>query len=192
MSREFDLIFDQWKTFPGNYKPIRVWPKLAYKIIMNNCFSRALNRFIWIQVRYSISLEKRSILTWKLIFISRSCRELNFSRIYSLRNTGCFTVDMYHAFSNYTCFFFLICVNPMEDEEPPSLLNLGFITANPSYSVFMAPHIILKHCQSFQVHQSVWEYFRGIVRGTLPYGNIFMFPSQHSFRNARVLNHKQK
>ena len=110
--------------------------------------------------------------------------------MYSLRNTSCFTVD--HAFSNHTCFFFLICVTPMEDEKRPSLLNLGFITANTSYSVFRAPHIILKHCQSLQVHQSRWEYFRGIVRGTLPYGNIFIFPSQHPFGNARILNHKQK
>ena len=80
----------------------------------------------------------------------------------------------------------------MEDEKRPSLLNLEFITANTSYSVFRAPHIILKHCQSLQVHQSLWEYFRGIVRGTLPYGNIFMFLSQHPFGNARILNHKQK
>ena len=50
MSRESALNFDQSKTFSENYKPIRVWLWIVYKITEN------------IQ-EYPTSLDKMSILT---------------------------------------------------------------------------------------------------------------------------------
>ena len=89
MSSERALNFDQWKIFFENYKPIRVWLWLVYKFTKNNC--RFWRFFVFIQTkrRYPTSLDKISILTWKLLFISSqnfSC-ELNSQRNYSLLNS---------------------------------------------------------------------------------------------------------
>ena len=37
MSREGALRFDQSKIFSENYKPIRIWLWIVYKITENNC-----------------------------------------------------------------------------------------------------------------------------------------------------------
>ena len=83
MSCERALHFDQWKTFSENYKPIRVCLWLAYKFTENNCRLRLSTTFIQTQKRYPTSLDKMSILIWKLFIISSqnfSC-ELNSHRI---------------------------------------------------------------------------------------------------------------
>ena len=65
-----ELIFDQWKTFSENYKPMRVWLWLVYKFTENYCPSRFFSEFIQTQKRYPISPDKIRILTWKLLVIS--------------------------------------------------------------------------------------------------------------------------
>ena len=64
------LNFDQWKKFSENYKPIRVWLWLVYKFTENYCRLRLFSGFIQTQKRYFTSLDKISILTWKLIVVS--------------------------------------------------------------------------------------------------------------------------
>ena len=49
MSCERALIFDQWKTFSENYKPMRVWLWLVYKCTNNFCRSRLFSEFIQTQ-----------------------------------------------------------------------------------------------------------------------------------------------
>ena len=86
MSCERALNFDQWKAFLKNYKPITAWLSLAYKFTENICRSRLFFEFIHTQKRYPTSLDKISILTWKLFVIPSqnfSC-ELNSQRIHSL------------------------------------------------------------------------------------------------------------
>ena len=51
MPCEHALIFDQWKTFSENYKPIRVWLWLVYKFTENNCCSQLFFEFIQTQKR---------------------------------------------------------------------------------------------------------------------------------------------
>ena len=58
MSCKCALNFDQWKTFSGNYKPIRVWLWLVHKFTENNCRSRLFSKFIQTQKRYPTSLDK--------------------------------------------------------------------------------------------------------------------------------------
>ena len=70
MSRERALNFDQWHTFSGNYKPIRVWLWVVYKIIKNKCHLRLFAQFIQTQKRYPISLDNLSILTWRIFVTS--------------------------------------------------------------------------------------------------------------------------
>ena len=82
------LNFHQWKKISKNYKPITVWLWLVYKFTENNCCLRLLFEFIQTQKRHPTSLEKISILTWKLLVISSQnflC-ELNSQIIYSLQN----------------------------------------------------------------------------------------------------------
>ena len=86
MSCERGLNFDQWKTFPENYKPVRIWLWLLYKftimIVAHTTFLRVHSN------SKEVSLDKISILTWKLLVISTqnfSC-ELNSQRTYSLQN----------------------------------------------------------------------------------------------------------
>ena len=69
MSCERALNFDQWKTFSENYKPMRVWLCLAYRFIENNCRSWIFSNFIQNQKVYSVSSDKISILTWKILVI---------------------------------------------------------------------------------------------------------------------------
>ena len=86
ISCERNLNFDQWKAFFENYKPIKVWLLLVYKITEDNCRLQLFSEFIQTQNSYPTSLDKISILTWKLLVISSqnfSC-ELNFERTYSL------------------------------------------------------------------------------------------------------------
>ena len=70
ISCERALNFDQWETFSKNYKPMRVWLRLVYKFFENYCRLRLFSEFIQIQKRYSTSLDKARVLTWKLIVIS--------------------------------------------------------------------------------------------------------------------------
>ena len=88
MSCERALNFDQWKIFSENYKAIRVWLWLVYKFTENNCRLRLFSKFIQTQKRYPTSLDKISILTWKLLIISsqKSSCERNSQRTYSLQN----------------------------------------------------------------------------------------------------------
>ena len=79
MSCERALIFDQWKTFSENYKPMRVWLWLANKFTEKNCRLQLIIEFNQTQKRYPNSFDKISIITWKLLVISNqnfSC-ELN-------------------------------------------------------------------------------------------------------------------
>ena len=69
ISYEHALNFDQWKTFSENYKPMRVWLCLAYRFIENNCRSWIFSNFIQNQKVYSVSSDKISILTWKILVI---------------------------------------------------------------------------------------------------------------------------
>ena len=61
------LNFDQWKTFPENYKPMRVSLWLVYKFTENYYPSRLFSEFIQTQKRYPYKVR---ILTWKLLVIS--------------------------------------------------------------------------------------------------------------------------
>ena len=70
MSGERGLNFDQWKTFPENFRPMRAWLWLVYKFTENYCRLRLFSEFIQTQKRYPTSLDKIRILTWKLIVIS--------------------------------------------------------------------------------------------------------------------------
>ena len=62
------LNFDQLRTFPDNYKPLRVWLWLFYKFTENYCRLRTSSEFF--QKRYPTSLEKIPILTWQLLVIA--------------------------------------------------------------------------------------------------------------------------
>ena len=64
------LNSDHWKTFLENCKPIRVWLWLVHKIVGNNCCSGLFAKFIQIQKRFLTSINKISILTWRLLYIS--------------------------------------------------------------------------------------------------------------------------
>ena len=46
MSYEYASNFDQWKTFPENYKQMRVWLWLVYKFTENYCHLRLFFAFI--------------------------------------------------------------------------------------------------------------------------------------------------
>ena len=70
MSCERALNFDQWKTFPENYKPMRVWLWLVHKFTENCQIYGLFSWFIQTQKRYPTSLDKIRILTWKLPVIS--------------------------------------------------------------------------------------------------------------------------
>ena len=52
MSCEHASNFNQWKTFSENYKPMRVWLWLVYKITENYCRSWRFSEFIQTQERY--------------------------------------------------------------------------------------------------------------------------------------------
>ena len=88
MSCEHVLNCNQWNIFSENYKPIRVWFWFVYKFIKNNCRLRLFSEFIQTHKRYPTSLDKKSILTWKLLVISSQnfSYELNSKRTYSLQN----------------------------------------------------------------------------------------------------------
>ena len=70
MSCERVLNFDQWKTFSENYKPIRVWLLLVYKLAEKHCRLRLFSEFVQTQKRYPTSFDKLIILTWKLLVTS--------------------------------------------------------------------------------------------------------------------------
>ena len=61
------LKFDQWKQFSENYKPMIISLLLVYKITKYNCLSWLLFEFIQTQKSYPISLNKISIVTWRLL-----------------------------------------------------------------------------------------------------------------------------
>ena len=86
ISGKHALKFGQWTTFSENYKLIRVWLWLAYKITKNISCSQLFSKFFQTRKRYPISLLKISILTRKLLVISsqNSSCELNSWRTYSL------------------------------------------------------------------------------------------------------------
>ena len=88
MSCECTLNFGQWKTFSENYKPIRILLWFVYKFTKKYCRLQLFSKLIQTQKKYPTSLDKISIITWKLLFISSqifSC-ELNLKRTYSLQN----------------------------------------------------------------------------------------------------------
>ena len=96
MSCERALSFDQWKTFSVNYKPIRVWLWLIYKLTENYCHSQLFSKFIQTQKRYPTFLDKISILTWKLFVMSSQslpCK-LNSQRTYSFQNIWCLSLRL--------------------------------------------------------------------------------------------------
>ena len=64
------LDFNQWKTFFEDYKPMRIWLWLVLKFTENNCGLQLFSEFFQTQKRYPTSLDKISILTWKLLAIS--------------------------------------------------------------------------------------------------------------------------
>ena len=68
MSCAHVLNFDQWKTFSKNYEPMRVWLWPVYKITENCQIYWLFSEFIR---THPTSLEKISILTWKLLVISK-------------------------------------------------------------------------------------------------------------------------
>ena len=70
MSCERALNFDQWKTFSGNYKPMRAWSWLVYKFAENYYPSRLFSEFIQTQKRHPTSPDKIRILIRKLLVIS--------------------------------------------------------------------------------------------------------------------------
>ena len=71
MSQEQVLNISHRKTFFENFKPMRIWLWLVCKITANNCHSQLLAELIRTQTRYPTSLDKMSILTWRLLVISR-------------------------------------------------------------------------------------------------------------------------
>ena len=95
ISCECVLSFDQWKSFSQNYKPLN-WLWFVYKFTKNNCCLQLFAKFIPTQKRCPISLDKISILTWKLLFISSQnfpC-ELNSQRAYSLSNISYLSLQL--------------------------------------------------------------------------------------------------
>ena len=70
MSCECALNFDQWKTFSENFKPMRVWLWLVYKIYRELLLLATFSKFIQTQKRCPTSLGKICILFWKLLVIS--------------------------------------------------------------------------------------------------------------------------
>ena len=63
MSYKHALNFDQWKIFSENYKPMKVWLWLVYKIIENYCRSWLSSEFIQTQKSHLISIDKMHLLT---------------------------------------------------------------------------------------------------------------------------------
>ena len=57
ISCERGLIFDQWKKFSKNYKPMGVWLWLGYKFTKNYCRFRLF--------RVHLNLEEVSYLPWR-------------------------------------------------------------------------------------------------------------------------------
>ena len=55
------------KHFPGNYQPMRVWLWLVWKFSENYCRLQLFSDFIQTHCRNPTSLDKISILTWKLL-----------------------------------------------------------------------------------------------------------------------------
>ena len=70
MSCERALNFDQWKTFPENYKPMRVWLWLVYNFTQNYFRLRHVSESIQTQKRYPTTLDKMQILLWNILLIS--------------------------------------------------------------------------------------------------------------------------
>ena len=69
-NKERTFSFDQLKAFSENYKSMRVWLWLVYNITEDNRCLCLFTEFIQTQNRYLASLEKTSILTWRLLVIS--------------------------------------------------------------------------------------------------------------------------
>ena len=82
-----ERAFGQWKILPKNYKPIKVWLWIVYKINKNNCHLQHFGKLIQTQNRHSTSLGKINILTWRLfaILVQNCCFKLNSLRTYSLQ-----------------------------------------------------------------------------------------------------------
>ena len=95
-SYECALNFDQWKTFSENLKPIKVWLWLVFKFTENNCCLRLSTEFIQTQKRYPTSLDKISILIWKLFIISGQIfsSELNSQWTYSFQNISYLSLQL--------------------------------------------------------------------------------------------------
>ena len=70
MSCEVALNFDQLETFSENYRSIRAWLWLLYKVTENCQIYRFFSEFIQTNKRYPTSLDKIRILTRKLLAIS--------------------------------------------------------------------------------------------------------------------------
>ena len=70
MSSERALNFDQWKTFSENYRPMRDLLWLVYKFTKNYCCLQLISEFIQTEKSYPTSLDKVSVLTWKLLITS--------------------------------------------------------------------------------------------------------------------------
>ena len=137
-----NVLYILRKIFSENWKPIRVWLWLVYKIAENSC-SRVLAEFSF-QLKRSIVtfLIKKSILTWRLLVISRkkfSC-ELNSSRTYFLGKVRrCnfnweFRVSLLlsflfgFAFQGFLCFVW--CSVFLSCERDLIVFNLLFQSAN--------------------------------------------------------------
>ena len=88
LSLERALNFDQWKTFCENYKPMTVWLWFFYKFTKTNCRLQLFSELIQAQKKHPTSLNKISIVTWKLLVMSsqKSFCELNSQITYSLQN----------------------------------------------------------------------------------------------------------
>ena len=75
------------KNIFENYEPMRVWLWVVYKSAENFCRFRLFAELIQTQKRYSTSLDKVRILTWKLLISSENFSfELNSLRTYSLQD----------------------------------------------------------------------------------------------------------
>ena len=66
MSYKHALNFDQWKIFSENYKPMKVWLWLVYKITENYCRSWIFSEFIQIQKSHPTSIDEVHMLTFHI------------------------------------------------------------------------------------------------------------------------------
>ena len=110
MSKEHALNFDYWKTFSKNYKTMRIWLWLVYKLTQNYYRLQLLCQFIQTKERYPTSLDKICILTQKLLVISskKILCELTSYRAYSLQNISYLSLRLlfWIAF-NFVWIYFL-------------------------------------------------------------------------------------